>query len=133
MPFDPIQPESIDVIVLVFVLSALNPSTYEAAFRKLARLLRPGGLILFRDYGRYDMTQLRFKMGSLITENFYARGDGTQVYYTTQEELQLLAENAGLIVEQNAIDRRLIVNRLRKLKMYRIWIQGKFRKPLLEE
>lgn len=32
------------------------------------------------------------------------------------------------ITEQLGIDRRLIVNRKRQLKMYRVWMQGKFRK-----
>ena len=32
------------------------------------------------------------------------------------------------ITEHLGIDRRLIVNRKRQLKMYRVWMQGKFRK-----
>jgi len=32
------------------------------------------------------------------------------------------------IAEQLGIDRRLIVNRKRQLKMYRVWMQGRFRK-----
>lgn len=31
-------------------------------------------------------------------------------------------------VEQLGVDRRLIVNRKRQLKMYRVWMQGKFKK-----
>jgi tRNAThr (cytosine32-N3)-methyltransferase len=31
-------------------------------------------------------------------------------------------------IEQLGIDRRLLVNRKRQLKMYRVWMQGKFRK-----
>jgi tRNAThr (cytosine32-N3)-methyltransferase len=31
-------------------------------------------------------------------------------------------------LEQLGVDRRLLVNRKRQLKMYRVWMQGKFRK-----
>lgn len=76
--FKHIQPASLDIITMVFVLSAIHPDRFVDVLRNLHQLLAPGGVLLFRDYGLYDMAQLRFKAGHKISENFYMRQDGTR-------------------------------------------------------
>ncbi|KAF5316640.1 hypothetical protein D9619_006243 [Psilocybe cf. subviscida] len=225
---DDIVPGTVDIVIMVFVMSALHPNEWGRAINNVQKILKPGGHVLFRDYGRYDLTQLRFKGGRLLDENFYIRGDKTRVYFfeldelsllftgakassaasqptdtTTTEVMQdgdeggvalitetneteetsisdpvaltsksgsrvtlpdatedgteateshvhqtpkqpsptaslihpnLLAPLAGcpahplFVAEQLGVDRRLIVNRKRQLKMYRVWMQGKFQK-----
>ncbi|KNZ75193.1 hypothetical protein J132_04679 [Termitomyces sp. J132] len=156
-----LEPESVDIVILVFVLSALHPDEWGRAITNIHRMLKPGGLVVMRDYGRHDLTQLRFKSGRLLDENFYIRGDKTRVYFFELDELALLftghkallsqitdrtsGEYSGVHAnllkplagcsphplftsEQLGVDRRLLVNRKRHLKMYRVWMQGKFRK-----
>ncbi|PGH17855.1 hypothetical protein AJ80_04678 [Polytolypa hystricis UAMH7299] len=163
---------SVDVVVMVFIFSALAPEEWERAVANIHRVLKPGGLVLFRDYGRGDLAQVRFKKGRWMDDNFYARGDGTRVYFfdknqlrhiwgkwslehgipefnaaaagdddaavageqqreeDQQEQKTTIPVAAGFDVLNISIDRRLIVNRREKLKMYRCWMQARFVKRI---
>ncbi|XP_005393292.2 PREDICTED: methyltransferase-like protein 8 isoform X1 [Chinchilla lanigera] len=126
----PFPDSSLDVVVLVFVLSSIHPDRMQGVVNRLSKLLKPGGMLLFRDHGRYDTAQLRFKKGRCLSENFYVRGDGTRAYFFTKGEVCRMFCKAGLDEKQNLVDHRLQVNRKKQVKMHRVWIQGKFQKPL---
>lgn len=123
-----IPSESIDFIMLVFTLSAMNPNSFEGTIQNLVTFLRPGGMILFRDYALYDLTQLRFKGKSYLAENYYVRADGTTSYFFTAELVDKIFKAAGLIQVELKQDNRLLVNRSKSLKMCRCWIQAKYSK-----
>jgi len=82
-----------DAVLLLYCLSALAPNTMAAAVLKLASALRPGGVLLFRDYGRHDEAQLRFGKGHKLGEHFYVKQDGTRVFYFTTDDLRGLMCN----------------------------------------
>lgn len=137
-----IAEKSADVVVMIFIFSALNPNQWTQAVKNVWRVLKPGGEVLFRDYGRGDLAQVRFKAGRWMGENFYVRGDGTRVYFFEKDELVQIwssepdpksgeADNqtGNFDILNLDVDRRLIVNRQRRIKMYRCWIQGRFKKP----
>ncbi|KAL8444993.1 hypothetical protein Emed_005962 [Eimeria media] len=91
-------------LLLIFVLSAMHPQHHAVIARRCAELLKPGGMIMFRDYGRFDMAQLRFaeQRKPKIEQNLYARYDGTLAYYFLKEEVEeLFCKGAGLEVVEN--------------------------------
>ena len=149
---------SVDVAIMIFIFSALSPRQWAQAVDNVYRLLKPGGALLFRDYGRGDLAQVRFKKGRYLEENFYIRGDGTRVYFFDKDELAQIwmgrlppnameegkqsansAASATALDSQDkrwhnprfsilnlGVDRRLLVNRAKKIKMHRCWLQGRF-------
>ncbi|OCT54452.1 putative methyltransferase-like protein [Cladophialophora carrionii] len=125
-----VEESSVDIVIMIFVFSALSPKQWQQALTNIRRVLKPGGEVLFRDYGRGDLAQVRFKAGRWMEDNFYVRGDGTRVYFFEKEELEEIWAS-GFDIMNLDVDRRLIVNRQRRIKMYRCWIQGRFRKKAI--
>ncbi|GAA5848574.1 hypothetical protein JCM8547_004557 [Rhodosporidiobolus lusitaniae] len=208
---------TVDVLTMIFVFSALHPDEWAQAVENAWRMLKPGGILLFRDYGRNDLAMLRFKANRYMQDGLYVRGDNTRVYFFERDELIYLFGNvrrsttssapatcsppnsatpptttttdttttetttttttfvetpSGSVEEttssslpvpspspsrpsspspscatakvkagenltpftldliQLGVDRRLLLNRKRQLKMMRVWLQGRWRKPL---
>ncbi|KAI9909378.1 hypothetical protein PsorP6_014719 [Peronosclerospora sorghi] len=119
----------VDFALLFFCLSALHPDKMKGAVQNVVSAIKPGGKLFFRDYGRYDQAQLRFRPGSKLQENFYVRQDNTRAYYFTIEEVQALFEEAGLIPLENEYIRRQYANRQQRVVRFRVWVHAIFQKP----
>ncbi|KAJ0180884.1 hypothetical protein K1T71_002969 [Dendrolimus kikuchii] len=127
--FENVGEGSMHIASLIFVLSAIQPASWPQVASVAFKALRPGGVLLFRDYGRYDMAQLRFKPGHKIADNFYMRQDGTRSYYFTEEELADLFTKAGFEILMNSYVQRRTVNFKEGIDVPRIFVQGKYKKP----
>ncbi|KAG5271255.1 hypothetical protein AALO_G00177660 [Alosa alosa] len=127
---DNISAESVDAATLIFVLSAIHPDKMQQALVNLYMVLKPGGVVLFRDYGLYDHAMLRFKSGNKLGENFYVRQDGTRSYFFSKEILTKLFHDAGFETVVNEYVLRETVNKKEGLCVPRVFLQSKFRRPV---
>ncbi|KAG7362077.1 methyltransferase domain containing protein [Nitzschia inconspicua] len=118
-----------DVTTLLFCLSAIDPSFMPNAVKNVASTLKPGGRLVFRDYGRYDEAQMKLgtSRSKRIKDNFYQKHDGTKCYYFTLEEVtHLFGSIAGLEIVEVKYLRRLYTNKGTGQRRRRVWVQGRF-------
>lgn len=116
-----------DFVTLIFILSALDPKSWDRVVSNLAAIMKPGGMILMRDYGIFDKAMLKFKSESRLMDRLYVRQDGTRSYFFTKQELEHLFTSKGHF-RCLSLDyvRRDTVNRASEAKFSRIFVQGKF-------
>ncbi|KAL6562989.1 hypothetical protein OROHE_005576 [Orobanche hederae] len=118
----------VDFVTLVFTLSALPPDRISKAIKECFSVLKPGGMLLFRDYGICDMTMLRFNPEQRVGYREYLRPDGTRAYFFCLDTVRSLTSVAGFIeveLEYCCIE---AVNRRTGKKMKRVFVHGKFQK-----
>jgi methyltransferase-like protein 6 len=123
-----------DYVLTVWALSALPPGPMlEAAASGLAQLLRPGGMVLLRDYADGDMRMHMFRergQDGGPSGRLFTRGDQTWAYFFTVGDLSALMGRAGLDTVECRVEERVVENRKNGVKMHRRWLVGRFQKPL---
>jgi len=125
---DNVPNESVDIALMIFVLSAISPHKMSVALRNISKVLKPGGLLLFRDYGVYDHAMLRFRTGHKLEENFYVRQDGTRAYYFSLSFIASLFCACGYDIVENRYVHKRTVNKKEGIDVARIFVQSKVKK-----
>jgi methyltransferase-like protein 6 len=120
-----------DVVMIHCTLSAIPGDDDRALLVASAALLRPGGAVLIRDHGLYDMRHLKdMRRGASMVDHLrtaYLRPGGMHRRYYSLENLQELAAAASLQVEEN---RYLCIrqhNKKKGIHMDRVYVHAVFR------
>ena len=120
------------VTSLLFCLSAVDPVHQATAVANALATLRPGGILVLRDYGRYDEAQMKLgrQRHKLLQDNYYRKHDGTCCYYFTIERIRELFLSTSTVTEELECIyiRRVYANRLEQTQRRRVWVQARFRK-----
>ncbi|XP_004302075.1 PREDICTED: methyltransferase-like protein 6 [Fragaria vesca subsp. vesca] len=120
----------VDFVTLIFTLSALSLQRMPKSINECFSVMKPGGLLLFRDYGLYDMSMLRFEMDKKVGFREYMRSDGTRSYFFSLGTVKDLFLGAGFIELELEYCCVKSVNRRNGKSMRRVWVHGKFQKPI---
>ncbi|KXZ54894.1 hypothetical protein GPECTOR_4g966 [Gonium pectorale] len=117
-----------DCLLIMFTLSAVPPEQQAVMLRHAWAALAPGGRLMIRDHGLYDMVQLRIPADQWVAPSLYKRGDGTMAYFFSTEELDHRAACAGFRTAECKYV--TVVNRNRKtgMELRRVFVHGVFEK-----
>ena len=97
----PLLTHSVDAGLLIFVLSAVPIERMPVVLNEIHRVLKPGALLCFRDYGIYDMSHLRSTNEQWLGGRTFYRGDEqTLVTFFDLDMLQKLFESCHYIVDE---------------------------------
>ncbi|KAG0226959.1 Methyltransferase-like protein 6 [Actinomortierella wolfii] len=119
---------TIDLVSSIFVLSAIPAEKLEAAAKNIAQVVKPGGMICFRDYAIFDAAQVKFSSnpGHKLDTNLYVRQDGTMSHFFSAEQIKELFENVGFETVECEYVHRETINRLMAISIDRRFLQCKF-------
>ena len=126
----PFQDDSCDRMMIIFTLSAMRPSEMTGVLVEAKQALKEGGLLLIRDYGLYDMAQLRFPGSQLIDPEsmVYQRADGTLSSFFSRQQLESMAKGVGFRCKECKYVCTNIINKKDGKNMRRVFIHGVFEK-----
>ncbi|MDO9523382.1 MAG: class I SAM-dependent methyltransferase [Methanocorpusculum sp.] len=82
--FLPFNDEIFDIIFCWHVLGHLSSSERRTAADEMLRVLKPGGVLYFKDFSRNDF---RYGKGAEVEPSSFLRGDGIVTHYFEPEEL----------------------------------------------
>jgi SAM-dependent methyltransferase len=93
-----------DAVLMLYMLSAMPTETHVRIFQNAVDCLRPGGLLLLRDYGEADEAQTRFGKGAKFNDSgsVMVRRDGTLAAFLRIEDMSRAAASVGL--EETGLD-----------------------------
>ena len=111
-----------DAVLCIFALSAVKPELHVTALKNMAAILKPNGVILFRDYGMHDMTMYRHTLRH--AENLYQRSDSTLAYYFDMAYMREIAALSGLTVIELEYATVEVRNRKMENRMKRVFLHA---------
>lgn len=119
---------SYDVGISVFCLSALRPNAHLQAMKNLFEVLKPGGVLLVRDYAEFDYAQFS-KAEMPLGERLFQRKDKTLLYFFSPSYFQHLSTASGYSIVELAVHCVENLNRKTGLATRRCFLHSVLRKP----
>ena len=109
-------------------MSAISTDKHLFVLKSINDVLKPGGLVLFRDYAIYDEAELRFNGNRRVTEHMFARQDGTLAFFFEKHGLIKCFQESGFEVVDCVYVKKEMSNVKKHLNAERLFLQGRFRK-----